>query len=33
MTGAIVLEEKSPYGPGDIQGKDAIVAYLESSIR
>ena len=40
MTAAIVLEEKSPYGPGvndngpgDVQGKDAIVAYLESSIR
>jgi hypothetical protein len=40
MTAAIVLEEKSPYGPGvndngpgDIQGKDGIVEYLESSIR
>ena len=40
MTAAIVLQEKSPYGPGgndngpgDIQGKDAIVEYLESSIR
>ncbi len=39
MTSAIVLEEKSPYGPGtndngpdDITGKDAIVAYLKSSI-
>ena len=40
MTAAIVLEEKSTYGPGvndngpgDIQGKDRIVEYLESSIR
>jgi hypothetical protein len=40
MTAAIVLEEKSPYGPGvndngpgDIQDKDSIVEYLESSIR
>ena len=40
MTAAIVLEEKSPYGPGvndngpgDLQGKDAIVEYLESSMR
>ena len=40
MTAAIVLEEKSPYGPGgndngpgDIQGKDRIVEYLEASIR
>jgi DinB family protein len=39
MTSAIVLEEKSPYGPGtndngpdDVTGKDAIVAYLKSSI-
>jgi uncharacterized damage-inducible protein DinB len=39
MTAAIVLEEKSPYGPGkndngpdDIQGKDAILAYLKASI-
>ena len=39
MTSAIVLEEKSPYGPGtndngpdDITGKDAIVAYLKASI-
>jgi hypothetical protein len=39
MTGAIVLQERSPYGPGkndngpeDLRGKDAIVAYLESSI-
>lgn len=39
MTSAIVLEEKSPYGPGtndngpdDIKGKDAIVTYLKSSI-
>jgi hypothetical protein len=37
MTAAIVLEEKSPYGPGkndngpdDIQGKDAILAYLKA---
>ena len=40
MTAAIVLEEKSPYGPGvndngpgDVQGKDQIVEYLEASIR
>ena len=40
MTAALVLQEKSPYGPGvndngpgDIQGKDAIVDYLEASIR
>jgi hypothetical protein len=39
MTSAIVLDEKSPYGPGindngpdDITGKDAIVAYLKASI-
>jgi DinB family protein len=39
MTSAIVLEEKSPYGPGtndngpdEIRGKDAIVAYLKASI-
>jgi hypothetical protein len=39
MTAAIVLQEKSPYGPGtndngpdDIQGKDAIVEYLKRSI-
>jgi len=39
MTSAIVLEEKSPYGPGtndngpdDVTSKDAIVAYLKSSI-
>jgi hypothetical protein len=39
MTSAIVLEEKSPYGPGtndngpdEVKGKDAIVAYLKSSI-
>lgn len=39
MTSAIVMEEKSPYGPGtndngpdDITGKDAIVAYLKASI-
>ena len=39
MTSAIVLEEKSPYGPGtndngpdDVKGKDAIVAYLKASI-
>lgn len=39
MTAAIVLQEKSPYGPGPgdngpatIQGKDAIVSYLEASI-
>lgn len=40
ITAAIVLEEKSPHGPGvndngpgDIQGKDKTVEYLESSIR
>lgn len=40
MTAAIVLEEKSPYGPGPgdngpatVQGKDQIVEYLEASIR
>jgi hypothetical protein len=39
MTAAIVLEEKSPYGPGrndngpdDVKGKEAIVAYLKGSI-
>src|SRR5215203_6105037 len=39
MTSAIVLEEKSPYGPGtndngpdEVKGKEAIVAYLKSSI-
>ena len=39
MTSAIVLEEKSPYGPGtnnngpdDVQGKAQIVAYLKQSI-
>jgi hypothetical protein len=39
MTAAIVLEERSPYGPGtndngpdDLTTKDAIVAYLKSSI-
>jgi hypothetical protein len=39
MTAAIVLEEKSPYGPGkndngpdSIQGKEQIVEYLKSSI-
>jgi hypothetical protein len=39
MTAAIVLEEKSPYGPGkndngpdSIQGKEQIVEYLESSL-
>jgi hypothetical protein len=39
MTAAIVLEEKSPYGPGPgdngpatISGKDAIVGYLKGSI-
>ena len=38
MTAAIVLEEKSPYGPGtnddgpdNVRGKEQIVAYLESS--
>lgn len=40
MTAALVLEEKSPYGPGvndngpaAVQGKDQIVEYLEASIR
>jgi hypothetical protein len=40
MTAAIVLEEKSPYGPGvndngpgHIRGKKKIVEYLEASIR
>jgi hypothetical protein len=40
MTAAIVLEERSPYGPGvndngpgDLQGKDGVIEYLESSIR
>jgi hypothetical protein len=39
MTAALVLEEKSPYGPGtndngpdDVQGKDQILAYLKGSI-
>jgi hypothetical protein len=39
MTAAIVLEEKSPYGPGtndngpdDLQGKEQIVDYLKRSI-
>jgi uncharacterized damage-inducible protein DinB len=39
LTAAIVLDEKSPYAPGshdngpdEVQGKDAIVAYLISSI-
>jgi len=39
MTAAIVLQEKSPYGPGkndngpdDVQGKEAILAYLKGSI-
>jgi hypothetical protein len=39
MTAALVLQERSPYGPGvndngpdDIRGKDAIVAYLEASL-
>ena len=39
MTAAIVLQEKSPYGPGtndngpdDIQGKEPIVDYLKRSI-
>jgi len=39
MTAAIVLEEKSPYGPGAndngpdaIQGKEQIVTYLEGSL-
>lgn len=39
MTAAIVLQEKSPYGPGrndngpdDMKGKDAIVAYLKGAI-
>jgi uncharacterized damage-inducible protein DinB len=40
MTAALVLEEKSPHGPGvndngpgTVQGKDQIVEYLEASIR
>src|SRR5476649_2335824 len=39
MTAAIVLEEKSPYGPGtndngpdSVQGKEPIVEYLKGSI-
>ena len=39
MTAAIVLEEKSPYGPGtnnngpdDVKGKEQIVDYLKRSI-
>ena len=39
MTAALVLQEKSPYGPGpgdngpaDLRGKDAIVTYLKSSL-
>jgi putative heme iron utilization protein len=39
MTAAIVLQEKSPYGPGtnnngpnEVQGKDQIEAYLKASI-
>jgi hypothetical protein len=39
MTAAIVLQEKSPYGPGqndngpaDVQGKEPIVAYLKGAI-
>lgn len=39
MTAAIVLDEKSPYGPGtndngpdSVRGKDQIVAYLEASL-
>lgn len=39
MTAAIVLQEKSPYGPGpgdngpeSVQSKDQIVAYLNSSL-
>ena len=39
MTAAIVLQEKSPYGPGtndngpdSVQGKEEIVAYLKQSI-
>jgi hypothetical protein len=39
MTAAIVLEERSPYGPGpndngptDVQGKEAIVTYLRGAI-
>jgi hypothetical protein len=39
MTAAIVLEERSPYGPGpgdngpaNIQGKEASVTYLKASI-
>jgi hypothetical protein len=38
MTAAIVMEERSPYGPGtndngpdSVQGKDAIVEYLEQA--
>ena len=39
MTAAIVLQEKSPYGPGtndngpdSVQGKDQIIAYLRGSL-
>ena len=39
MTAAIVLEEKSPYGPGtndngpeDVRGKEQVVSYLKGSI-
>lgn len=39
MTAALVLEERSPYGPGrgdngpdDVQGKEAIVGYLKASL-
>jgi hypothetical protein len=39
MTAAVVLQERSPYGPGpndngpeSVQGKTAIVAYLEGSL-
>lgn len=39
MTAALVLDERSPYGPGednngptDVQGKAAIVAYLKDSV-
>ena len=39
LTAAIVLEEKSPYGPGrndngpdDVEGKDAILGYLKASL-
>jgi len=39
MTAAIVLEEKSPYGPGtndngpdEIQGKEQIIAYFKASL-